>query len=361
MIRVRSFFGSLDLGLVALVLMLMVISLLSLYSASGKDAGVVVQQLIRYGLSLAVILVIARIPPRLLYAWAPYLYFGTLVLLIMVALAGEIRLGARRWLDLGFFSFQPSELMKIALPMFLARYYAQENAPLAVKPVLAGLVIIAVPFLLVLRQPDLGTATLIASAGFFVLWLAGTPMRWFLGMGAALAASAPVLWHFLHDYQRQRILTLLDPQADPLGAGYHIIQSMIAIGSGGSLGKGWLQGTQAHLDFIPESHTDFIFAVFAEEFGLLGEIVLLSLYLLVIGRGLIIAFENRDPFARLLAGALSLTLFIYVFANMGMTSGILPVVGVPLPFISYGGTSMLTLMTALGILMSVHAHRRVHS
>lgn len=358
--QARGFFRSLDIGLILLVLMLMMVSMLALYSASGQDTAMVLRQLMRYGLGFAVVLLIARMPPRILYAWAPYLYFLGLVLLILVAVAGEIRLGARRWLDIGFMSFQPSEIMKLALPMFLARYYSQESAR-KTKSVLIGLLLMGLPFVLVLKQPDLGTASLIAAAGFFVLWLAGVPFVWFAGLGTLLLASAPVLWHFLHEYQRQRILTLLDPQADPLGSGYHIIQSMIAIGSGGVMGKGWLQGTQAQLDFIPESHTDFIFAVFAEEFGLAGEIVLLSLYLLVIGRGLIIAFENKDPFARILSGALSLTLFVYVFANMGMVSGILPVVGVPLPFISYGGTSMITLMATFGILMSVHAHRRINA
>lgn len=357
----RRFFTYFDFGLLALVGVLMIISSLALFSASSEDSGTVLRQLLRYALGFGVILLVARIPPRQLYAWAPYLYFGALALLVLVAAVGEVRLGARRWLNLGLFSFQPSEIMKLALPMFLARFYSHETTPLRPHAVLIGLVTIAVPAALVLKQPDLGTTVLIAAGGFFVLWLAGAPLRWFLGMAVLLVASAPVLWHFMHEYQRQRILTLLDPQADPLGSGYHIIQSMIAIGSGGTFGKGWLQGTQAHLDFIPESHTDFVFAVFAEEFGLVGAIVLLVVYLLIVGRGLVIAFENRDTFSRLLAGSLSLTFFIYVFANVGMTSGILPVVGVPLPFISYGGTSMLTLMTMLGILMSVHAHRRINA
>lgn len=349
-----------DGGLMLLILLLMLASLMTLYSASGGDQAVVVRQILRYALGLTVAWVVAGLSPANLRAWAPLLYGGALLLLVAVAVLGEVRLGARRWLDLGPVSFQPSEIMKLALPMMLARYYAQREAPLKVGSVLFGLLLMGIPVALVMKQPDLGTAVLIATAGMFVLLLAGCPWRWFMGMTGLVAASAPVLWHFMHDYQRQRIITLLDPQADPLGAGYHIIQSMIAIGSGGFWGKGWMQGSQSHLDFIPERQTDFIFAAFAEEFGLFGELVLLALYLAIVGRGIVIAIESNDPFSRLLAAALSFTLFIYVFVNIGMTAGLLPVVGVPLPFISYGGTSMVTLMVCLGVLMSVRSHRRVN-
>jgi rod shape determining protein RodA len=267
--------------------------------------------------------------------------------------------GAQRWLNLGFTRIQPSELMKIALPLMLAWYFDRYEAILRLRNFAVGAILVLVPVLLIAKQPDLGTALLVSAAGFYVLFLAGLSWKILVGLGVAGAASLPLFWSVLHDYQRQRILTLLDPSQDPLGAGYHTIQSTIALGSGGFFGKGWLNGTQAHLDFLPERTTDFIFAVYSEEFGLVGNIVLLVLFLLVIGRGLVIAANAPTLFTRLLAGAITLTFFTYAFVNMGMVSGILPVVGVPLPLISYGGTSLVTILFGVGLLMSIQTHRRL--
>jgi rod shape determining protein RodA len=284
--------------------------------------------------------------------------FGVL-LLVLVLVAGEVGKGAQRWLDLGFFRFQPSEMMKLAMPMMLAWYFGDRPLPPTLGKLVVSGVLVIVPMGLVAKQPDLGTALLVASAGFFVIFLAGIRWRILLGFGVAGAAGVPVLWHFMHDYQRQRVLTFLDPESDPLGSGYHIIQSKIAIGSGGLYGKGWLNGTQSQLDFLPERSTDFIFAVYGEEFGFLGVVLLLTLYLVVILRGLYIATNAQDAFCRLLAGSLSLTFFVYLLVNTGMVTGLLPVVGVPLPLISYGGTSMVTIMAGFGILMSINSHRRL--
>ena len=281
-------------------------------------------------------------------------------MLIAVLVIGEVGKGAQRWLDLGLFRFQPSEIMKLAVPMMVAWFLSEHGLPPSGRRLLMATFILLVPTLLVAKQPDLGTALLIASSGLFVLLLAGLRWRVVFGIVVILAAAAPVVWNYLlHDYQRRRVLTFLNPENDPLGAGYHIIQSTIAIGSGGAYGKGWLNGTQSHLDFLPERSTDFIFAVFSEEFGFLGALLLLALYLMIIGRGLYIAFQAQDTYSRLLAGSITLTFFVYLFVNIGMVSGILPVVGVPLPLISYGGTSMVTLMAGFGMLMAIRTHRKL--
>jgi rod shape determining protein RodA len=280
-------------------------------------------------------------------------------LLLAVLLIGEIGKGAQRWLDLGVFRFQPSEMMKLAVPMMVAWYLSDHPLPPSWRRLAVAALVILTPTLLIAKQPDLGTALLVASAGIFVLLFAGIPWRLVFSAGALIAACGPVLWHFMHDYQRQRVLTFLNPEKDPLGTGYHIIQSKIAIGSGGLYGKGWLNGTQSQLNFLPERSTDFIFAAYAEEFGLFGILLLLAVYLLVIMRGLLIAAQAQDTYTRLLAGSLVMTFFIYIFVNIGMVTGLLPVVGLPLPLVSYGGTSMVTLMAGFGILMSIHTHRKL--
>jgi rod shape determining protein RodA len=285
------------------------------------------------------------------------IYVVGVLLLVAVALFGDVSKGARRWLNLGFMRIQPSELMKIAMPLMLAWYFQKHESMLRLKDYAVATLILLVPVALIVRQPDLGTSVLVMAAGFYVIFLAGLPWKVIIGLVAAAGAAAPFAWSMLHDYQRQRIFTLLDPEKDPLGKGFHIIQSTIAIGSGGILGKGWGQGTQAQLEFIPERHTDFIFAVYSEEFGLLGNLVLLVLYALLVGRGLLIAANAATLFARLLAGSITLIFFTYAFVNMGMVSGILPVVGVPLPLISYGGTALVTLCLGIGILMSIHKNR----
>ncbi|MFN3884053.1 MAG: rod shape-determining protein RodA [Rhodocyclaceae bacterium] len=313
--------------------------------------------LINLGAALVVMRVVAQVPPqRLMHIALPIYVFGVL-LLVAVALAGDVSKGARRWLNLGFMRIQPSELMKIAMPLMLAWYFQKREGLLVWRDWLVATSILLVPVALIARQPDLGTAVLVFAAGFFVIFFAGLSWKVILGLIGVAVAAAPFAWNLLHDYQRQRILTLIDPEKDPLGKGFHIIQSMIAIGSGGVLGKGWGQGTQAQLEFIPERHTDFIFAVWSEEFGLIGNAVLLVLYALLIGRGLQIALQAPTLFARLLAAAVTLIFFTYAFVNMGMVSGILPVVGVPLPFVSYGGTALVTLCLGVGILMSIHKNR----
>lgn len=333
-----------------------------LYSASGENQAMVMRQAIRVGLAIFIMIVIAQLSPDTYRRWAPPLFIAGFLMLVAVLVIGHIGKGAQRWLDLGFFKFQPSEIMKLAVPLMVARYVSENPLPIRFKHLMIGFAIALVPTLLIAKQPDLGTSLLVAVSGVFVLFLGG--MSWRL-VGAAVVAVAsfvPVLWFFLmHEYQRQRVLTLLNPESDPLGAGYHIIQSKIAIGSGGLLGKGWMHGTQSQLDFIPERHTDFIFAVFSEEFGLIGISVLLALYFFVISRGLYIAVQGQTAFERLLAGSITLTFFVYVFVNIGMVSGILPVVGVPLPLISYGGTSIVTLLAGFGILMSIQTHKRFYA
>lgn len=350
----------LDGVLLILVFMLLGISLAVVTSASGQSMSRISGHLINMGLALTVMVVVANVPPHLLSKVGPPLYVAGVVLLIGVALFGEIRNGSRRWLNLGVIAFQPSELLKLALPLMLAWYFQRNEMVLRAKHYLMGAAMLLVPFLLILRQPDLGTAMLIGASGFYLLFFAGLPWKVILGGGALGAASLPLIWNLMHDYQQRRVLTLLDPSADPLGDGYHIIQSTIAIGSGGLFGKGWMEGTQSQLDFIPERTTDFIFAVFGEEFGYLGAILLVAIYLAVVARGLTIAARAPTLFGRLMAATLSLNLFTYVFVNMGMVSGILPVVGVPLPLMSYGGTALVTLLLGVGILMSVATHRQLN-
>jgi rod shape determining protein RodA len=338
---------------------LMAAGLAILYSASDGSMLVIQRQLIRLALALAVMLFIAQIPQQQLYFWTPWLFALGVILLVLVLVAGDIGKGAQRWLDLGVVRFQPSEMMKLITPMMLAWYLCEKPFPPKMTSLFIALVLIVVPTLLIAKQPDLGTSILVAAAGFFVVFFGGISWRLLFGSIAALLAMIPVLWQFMHDYQRERVLTLFDPQRDPLGSGYHIIQSTIAIGSGGIYGKGWFNGTQSQLDFLPERTTDFIFAVFAEEFGMIGAIVLLTLYAFIIIRGLYIAANAQDSYGRLLAGSLSMTFFVYLFVNVGMVSGILPVVGVPLPLVSYGGTSMVTLMAGFGMLMSISTNRRL--
>ncbi len=349
-----------DIPLFSALLLLLIIGIFVLYSASGQNMAVVNRQLVHITIAIIVMLAIAQLRPRTIQFWAPWLFITGVILLVIVLLVGDIGKGAQRWLNLGFFRFQPSEILKLALPMMLAWYISEFSLPPTGKRILTAVFMLTVPTLLVAKQPDLGTALLIASAGFFVLLLAGLSWKLIFGVIVLIVASTPLIWGYvLHDYQRGRILTLLNPENDPLGAGYHIIQSTIAIGSGSLYGKGWLNGTQSHLDFLPERSTDFIFAVFSEEFGFIGCVLLLILYLYIIVRGLVIANQAQDSFSRLLAGSLTLTFFVYIFVNIGMVSGILPVVGVPLPLISYGGTSIVTLMMAFGILMSIQTHRRL--
>jgi rod shape determining protein RodA len=348
-----------DLPLLFGLLILTGIGLFVLYSASSQDSAMIYRQAARLALAFAILFAVAQLSPSTLAFWSPWIYSIGLILLIAVLLLGDVGKGAQRWLDIGIFRFQPSEIMKLAVPMMIARFLADANLPPNRLRLLLGAVLIIVPAFLVAKQPDLGTALLIACAGGFVLFLAGLSWRFIIFSLIAIAASAPFVWNLLREYQQQRILTLLNPQNDPLGTGYHIIQSTIAIGSGGIYGKGWLNGTQSHLDFLPERNTDFIFAVFSEEFGFFGILLLLLIYIFIISRGLIIAIQSQDTYSRLLAGSLALTFFVYLFVNIGMVSGLLPVVGVPLPLVSYGGTSIVTLMAAFGILMSIQTHRKL--
>ena len=344
------------LGLIALS----GVGLVVLYSSGGQDMELVWRQCVRLGIAFGVMFFFAQIPPHHLERWAPWIYGAGVVMLIAVLVFGAVGKGAQRWLDLGLFRFQPSEIMKLAVPMMIAWYLAENTLPPSRRALAITALIILVPVALIVKQPDLGTSLLIAMAGIFAVLLAGVSWRLVGGLGILAAACAPLLWFFgMHDYQRQRVLTFLNPESDPLGAGYHIIQSKIAIGSGGLYGKGWLNGTQSQLEFLPERSTDFIFAVFAEEFGFFGILVLLSIYLLIIARGLYIAVQAQDTFTRLLAGSLTLTFFVYLVVNIGMVSGMLPVVGLPLPLVSYGGTSMVTLMAAFGMLMSIQTHRKL--
>jgi rod shape determining protein RodA len=352
-------FIHLDLPLLIGLLLLSGFGLIVLYSASGQDMAQVQRQLIRLGFAFAVMVAVAQVHPATLKRWSPWLYLVGIGLLIAVLVFGHVGKGAQRWLNLGFIRFQPSEMVKLAVPMMIAWFLSEKALPPDWKRLLASLIMIVVPVLLIFKQPDLGTSLLVASAGVFALFLAGISWKIITGALASLAALAPALWFFMKDYQRQRVLTFMDPESDPLGSGYHIIQSKIAIGSGGVYGKGWLNGTQSHLEFLPERHTDFIFAVLAEEFGFIGIVILLMLYLLIIFRGLYIASRGQDTYSRLLGGSLILVFFVYLFVNTGMVSGILPVVGVPLPLISYGGTSLVTLMAGFGILMSIHTHRKL--
>jgi rod shape determining protein RodA len=348
-----------DSPLLVILLSLSMLGLAVLFSASYEAPSRVVNQLVNLAVALTAMWIVAQVAPQTMMRFAVPAYLIGLALLVAVALAGDVVNGARRWLHVGVTRFQPSEMMKLALPLMLAWYFHKNESTLRVRDYFVAAILLLIPFGLILRQPDLGTAGLVGTAGFFVIFFAGMSWKVIGGAVAAGAAAIPLLWPLLHDYQRRRVLTLLDPTTDPLGAGYHIIQSTIAVGSGGLSGKGWLNGTQAHLEFIPERHTDFIFAVYSEEFGLIGNIVLLVLYTLLIVRGLMIAANAATLFGRLLAGSIALQFFVYAFVNMGMVSGILPVVGVPLPFLSYGGTALLTLFIGAGILMSMQRHRKL--
>jgi rod shape determining protein RodA len=351
--------ATLDLPLMAMLLGVCALGLIVLYSAGGADAGLVVKQALRFGIGFAALLVLAWLPPAALRRWSPWAYALGMLLLIAVAVLGEGR-GAQRWLDLGLLRFQPSEILKLAVPMTLAAWLHERVLPPSLADLLVLGTLTAVPALLIIEQPDLGTALLVLAAAGFVIFLAGLSWRWIIGAGVALTAYAPVHWiWFMHDYQRQRVLTLLDPEADPLGSGWHILQSEIAVGSGGFAGKGWLEGTQSQLDFLPERHTDFILAVYGEEFGWLGVLLLFLLYFAIVARCLWIAMNARDTFGRLVAGSFGLSFFLYVLVNAGMISGLLPVVGVPLPFVSYGGTAAVVLLAGFGVVQSVHVHRRL--
>ena len=355
----KLFTQHIDGFLLAALVATLLFGLFLLYSASGQSFDRVLNQAVSMLVALALMWALANLPPQHLMRIAWPSYVVGLLLLLAVALFGEISHGARRWLHLGVVRIQPSELMKLAVPMMLAWYFEKRERSMRLSDFAIAAILLLLPVMLIAKQPDLGTALLIAASGFYVLFLAGIGWKVIFGLGLSAAAFAPVAWSLMHDYQQQRIMTLLDPTQDPLGTGYHTIQSTIALGSGGLFGKGWLNGTQTHLDFLPERHTDFIFAVLGEEFGLFGILLLLTLYLLIIARGLYITSRATTMFSRLIAGSITLTFGTYAFVNMGMVSGILPVVGVPLPLISFGGTSLVTMMLGFGILMSVATHRRL--
>ncbi len=351
----------LDAPLLAALLLLVLGGLSVLYSAGGGDLNLVVRQVIRLGAGFLILLVLAQIPPRSYRFWTPVIYGLGVVLLALVVLVGTEAKGATRWLTLpGIGRFQPAELMKLAVPAMVAWFFSERNLPPTKLDVLAALGLIFLPVVMIAVQPDLGTSILIAAAGLVVLFMAGLSWRLISLAVLVLVIAAPLMYFFvLHDYQRSRVDTFLNPEADPRGAGWNIIQSKTAIGSGGVTGKGWLDGTQSRLDFLPESSTDFILAVLGEEFGLIGFVLLISIYLVIVGRGFFISWQAQETFSRLLAAALTMTFFIYIFVNVGMVSGLLPVVGVPLPLVSYGGTSIVTLMASFGMLMSIHTHRRL--
>jgi len=351
----------LDAPLLTALLLLVLGGLAVLYSAGGGDLNLVVRQSIRFGAGFLVLLVLAQIPPRSYRFWTPVIYAIGVILLALVVLVGTEAKGATRWLTLpGIGRFQPAELMKLAVPAMVAWFFSERNLPPNKLDVLAALGLIFLPVVMIAVQPDLGTSILIAAAGLVVLFMAGLSWRLISLAVLVLVIAAPLMYFFvLHDYQRSRVDTFLNPEADPRGAGWNIIQSKTAIGSGGVTGKGWLDGTQSRLDFLPESSTDFILAVLGEEFGLIGFVLLISIYLVIVGRGFFISWQAQETFSRLLAAALTMTFFIYIFVNVGMVSGLLPVVGVPLPLVSYGGTSIVTLMASFGMLMSIHTHRRL--
>jgi len=350
-----------DIPLLFLLVVLSVGGLFILYSASGGNIAIVEKQAMHMGLGFLVMFIGAQFDPRTYARWGLGAYGIGVVLLISVLLMGKTGKGAQRWLDLpGLPAFQPSEIMKIAVPIALAWYLTREPLPPKFKHIFAALLGMGVPFALILKQPDLGTSLLIAISGVFVIFLAGLSWRLIFGFSSIILSMIPVMWLFvMHPYQKQRVLTFLNPESDQFGSGWNIIQSKTAIGSGGFEGKGYMQGTQSQLDFLPESHTDFIIAVLAEEMGFIGAALLISVYLAITIRGMLICIRARDSFGRLLAGSLTLTFFIYVFVNIGMVSGILPVVGVPLPLISYGGTSIVTLLASFGLMMSVSTHQKI--
>ncbi len=334
------------------------VGLFVLYSAADGGREMVVSQSIRLGIGFAALILLAQVSAKKLLHWSPWLYLVGLILLLMVTLFGYSGKGAQRWLDLGVIQFQPSELVKIFLPMMIAWYFSNAHLPPSLRRIFVAFVIIAIPAAFIIYQPDLGTAILVASIGVFLIFLTGITWRVLAVLGSLVLLCMPLLWFFLHDYQQQRILTFFSPGSDPLGAGYHAFQAKIAVGSGGIYGKGWLNGTQSQLDFIPERATDFIFVVFAEEFGFLGVVLLLFIYSFIVVRGLSIALHAQDTYCRLLAGGLSISFFVYFMVNIGMACGLFPVVGIPLPLMSHGGTSMVTTLAAFGILMSIHSSRK---
>ncbi len=347
----------LDWPLLTSLLLLLGLGLLVLYSATGENMDMVLRQAIRIGGGLVALLALSLVPPHILRTWSPWLYAVGICLLAATWVVGEGK-GADRWLDLGVVRFQPSEIMKLALPMTLAWYFHPRSLPPNLQMTAIAFILLLAPALLIARQPDLGTALLVGISGCIVIFLAGLSWRWIAGVVGLATLAAPGLWMVMYDYQKNRVLTFLDPSSDPLGTGWNIIQSKIAVGSGGWTGKGWLHGTQSRLEYIPERHTDFILAVLSEEFGLLGVGLLFLAYVFIIGRCLYIASLAKDTFSRLLAGTLAFTFSVYVLVNTGMVSGLLPVVGVPLPLVSYGGTSIVTLLAGFGMLMSVYGHRR---
>jgi len=354
-LRVKSI--HLDWPLFGLLLIVIAFGMLVLYSASNENMSMIFRQSLRLVLALSVMILFAMIPPHKYKIWTPWVFGFGLSLLLAVMVMGKIGKGAQRWLDLGLFRFQPSEIMKLAVPLMVAWYLDRKPAPIDMKTLFVSLIIMGVPALLIAKQPDLGTAIMVVFAGLTAIFLAGIGLRVILMVVVMAGLMAPVLWHVMHDYQKQRVLTLLDPEQDPLGAGYHIIQSKIAIGSGGTFGKGWLTGSQSHLNFLPEHATDFIFAVSGEEFGLVGSSFLIILLLFISLRSLYIAAQAQTSFTRLLAASLGMSFFLSVFVNIGMVMGILPVVGIPLPLVSYGGTALVTFMASFGIVMSISTHR----
>jgi len=355
----RERIAALDPALLAIVGALALVGLVTLYSAANDFPWRFTDQLRNFAIAAAVMFVAANVPPTTLQKLAAPVYLVGVLLLVAVALAGVTVKGATRWLDIGVTRIQPSEMMRLALPLMLAWYFHKRDGARKPLDFLVAAVLMAVPVALIVKQPDLGTAVLVLAAGVYVIFFAGVPWKWLAALGAGGLAMLPVVWTMMHDYQRMRVLTLIDPTTDPLGKGFHTLQATIAIGSGGAFGKGWMQGTQTHLEFIPERTSDFIFAVFSEEFGLVGNLVLMALFLALVGRALLIAVNASTTFSRLLAGSIALIMFTYAFVNMGMVSGVLPVVGVPLPFISYGGTALVTLGLACGMLMSIHRHRKL--
>lgn len=355
--RLRGIFGNLDFILLATLIAIFGLGLVVFYSAADQNLHLLKRQLIHIAVAFTMLFLVSLCPVTTLKRWSPWFYFSGILLLIMVLILGESSKGAQRWLDLGFVRFQPSEIVKLATPMMVAYYLDKKMLPIRMKDLAVSFVIVLVPTSLVILQPDLGTSLLICGAGMLAIFFAGLNYKFIASMTVAAIAAMPVFWMFMHDYQKKRVLTFLDPESDPLGSGYHIIQSKIALGSGGLFGKGWLQGTQTQLDFLPEQKTDFIFSVLGEEFGFVGILVLLALYFILILRGLYIGVYAHDTYSRLLAGSLASIFLVYIIVNIGMTCGLLPVVGVPLPLVSYGGTSMVTLMIAFGILMSIHSHK----
>ena len=348
-----------DFPLFLAFIAIFIVSLTTIYSASNSSIDAVVNQGIKILISISAMVVVAQFSPLSYARVGPWLYFLCLVLLILVLVIGETRNGATRWLNIGITSFQPSELMKIAMPLMIARYISRGALPPDVSSVALSIIIVLIPSYLIMEEPDLGTSILIAFSGLVVIFLSGLKKRYLAIAFALFLAYLPFMWSNIHPFQKKRVLSFLNPESDPLGSGYHLIQSKIAIGSGGVFGKGWLNSTQGQLDFLPERTTDFIFAILAEEFGFLGVSLLIGIYLFISWRGIMIAINAQDLFSRLLASSISLTFFVYVFVNIAMTTGLLPVVGVPLPLISSGGTSMVTIMVGLGMLMSIQTHRRL--